>query len=86
MADRITQLQDAINQVSRKPIPYVYHIFRRVINAARMYVICSLVNQTLTQAKDIDIGKQVSIKATEVILLPTVELNATEVILSPPVA
>ena len=37
-------------------------------------------------AEDSDTGKQVSIRATKMILPPTVALKATEMILPPPVA
>ena len=52
---------------------------------ARMHV---LINPALDilKAEDIDTGKQVSIRATKMILPPTVALKATEMILPPPVA
>ena len=40
----------------------------------------------LLKAEDIDTEKQVSIRATEMILPPTVALKAKEMILPPPVA
>ena len=42
--------------------------------------------QVLAKAEDIDTGKQVSIRATKMILPPTVAFKATEMILPPPVA